>query len=1133
MGNDDFTALRPLRWADHASSAIGLTGAMSLPAGTVSFLLTDIESSTLKWQLAPDDMAAAVARHYEILDTAISAHGGVRPEEQGEGDSIVAAFSRASDALSAALDAQRALQSEPWPASTPIAVRMAIHTGEARLRDEANYVGMAIIRTARLRSLARGGQVLVSSASRDLALDQLGDQISLTDLGEHRLKDLARPERVYQLAHPELTGEFAPLRSLDATPNNLPVRLSTFIGRVDELVTLASLIATQRMVTITGSGGAGKTRLALQAAAEQVDRFADGVWWIELAPLTDAHEVENEVASLLGVKPERDRPAAESIAHRLGDDTALLVFDNCEHLVEPVADLIDTVLQRCPNVAVLATSRGLLDLPGEVTWRVPPLALPAAGTVLPVARLGQFDAVRLFLDRARRARPGFTLSDDNAPAIAEICQRLDGIPLAIELAAARAKSLTPTRILSGLDDSLRLLTGGSRLSLPRQQTLEASISWSVDLLGDRERTVLFRASVFSGSFDLGAAEVICAGDDVDVMEVLDALDRLIDHSLVTPLDDDQDGRFLLLETVRQFAARQLDARGEAAALGRRHADHFAQLVRDVAPLAQTADQIAAIARLTPDVDNLRGALSFLHEHADAQMFASMVCDLAPFWDQAYMIDESIVWFTRALDALPDRPAPLRGQLLAHRAEARFFFTDLGCVADAQAAVEIGEAIGDPISVGRGRWTLAALWAYVDYDEFVAASEEAVTALSASGDQYALTDAMSWRCMALHSRGRVHEAVAALEAARPLVDALDNPHLHAMFWWMESELALQSGDLARVTPLTDRSLGLLLSATFAGPVNVQVRADHLRGIEPPLLGELASRAELARRSNDWIAASLYDYALLTHLLRVDPPAALDLARGLGDGPGGLLSMSDCVTHAYHALAAVGVGLDDVASASVALSDQQSTLAGSVFVLPFTNSVRALVLSARAEHFAAAAAACEAIRCSRDYGMRVFVHLGLDVLALVAEGSGDHVEAARLHGAALAECERLGIRQTFAPFDRRCADAAERARAALGREAFDEACAAGAKLSLDEAVAYALRARGDRRRPSTGWDSLTPTELQVIELVRSGRTNREVADQLLMGIETVKTHLSHVFTKLGVSNRSQLTALATERAAASRA
>lgn len=1104
---------------------------MSLPAGTVSFLLTDIEGSTQKWQLASDAMASAVARHYEILDAAIAAHGGVRPEEQGEGDSIVAAFSRASDAVSAALDAQRALQSEPWPTLTPIAVRMAIHTGEARLRDEANYIGMAIIRTARLRSLARGGQVLVSAASRDLALDQLGDQISLKDLGEHRLKDLARPERVYQLAHPELSDNFGPLRSLDATPNNLPVRLSTFIGRVDELSTLANLIATQRMVTITGSGGAGKTRLALQAAAEQVDRFADGVWWIELAPLADARDIEIELASLLEVKLEPDRPAAQSIAQRLGDDAALLVFDNCEHVVDAAAELIDTLLQRCPNVAVLATSRGLLDLPGEITWRVPPLALPKVGAVIPVDRLGQFDAVRLFLDRARRARPGFTLGDDNGPTIAEICQRLDGIPLAIELAAARTKSLTPAKILAGLDDALRLLTGGPRLSLPRQQTLEASIGWSVDLLGDRERSVLARASVFSGSFDLAAAEAICAGDDVDELEVLDALDRLIDHSLVTVLDAERDGRFLLLETVRQFAGRLVDAAGDTRSLGTRHADHFAALVREVAPRAQTADQNAAVSRLTTEIDNIRTALSFRQQHTDPQAFATMVCDLASFWDQASMFDEAITWLTRALDALPDRPSPLRGQLMAHRAEARFAVPDLGCLGDAHAAIEIGEVVGDLTAISRGRWTLAAFWAYVDYDTFEDASDAAVAALSSTDDPYALADAVSWRCTALCVRGRVTEAVSALEAARPLVVALDNPHLLAMFWGMESEIAFLRGDLQQVGPLADRAYAVLTDIKFAGPVNVRLRADHLFGIESAMLDELAPRAELARRSNDWLAAGLYDMARMQHLLRVDPAEALTLATQFVDRTG-LLPMQDCMVFAYHALAAVGAGSDEVAWASASVAAEKSALSQCVLMVPFIGCVKAMVLSTRAEHLLAASAASDAIRCAAEHGMRVFVHVGLDVLALVAEGSGDHIEAARLHGAALAEQERLGIVQTFAPFDRRCAEAVERARTVLGNDAFDEACGAGATLSLDDAVAYALRARGERRRPTTGWDSLTPTELQVVELVRSGRTNREVADQLLMGIETVKTHLSHIFTKLGTANRSQLTALATERAERSR-
>ena len=505
----------------------------------------------------------------------------------------------------------------------------------------------------------------------------------------------------------------------------------------------------------------------------------------------------------------------------------------------------------------------------------------------------------------------------------------------------------------------------------------------------------------------------------------------------------------------------------------------------------------------------------------------MVCDLAPFWDQAFMIDDAITWITRALDALPDRPSPLRGQLLAHRAEAQFFTADLACVTDSEAAIEIGEAVGDPISLGRGRWTLAAFWSYVDLTTFVTASEVAVAALTAADDQYALTDAMVWRCLTLGSRGRMLEAQVAFEAARPLVVALGNPHLQGMFWGLEGELAFMSGDVERVAALADRAAAVLVSVTFASPINLRLRADHLRGIESPLLGELEARADLCRRSNSWLAAGLYDKARLTHLLRVDPHAALALADRMVENSTGLLATQDAVTYCYHALAALGAGRHDVAWASAAAAEEQSARADSVGMLPFCSAVKALVLASRAEHLAAATAACEGLRSSLEFGTRLFVHLSLDVLALVAEGSGDPVEAARMHGASLAECERVGVLKSFAPFDRLCAEAVQRARVALGDAAFDDACAAGAKLSMDEAVAYALRARGERRRPTTGWDSLTPTERQVIELVRSGHTNREVAAQLLMGVETVKTHLSHVFTKLGVSNRSQLTALATER------
>ena len=467
--------------------------AFALPVGTVTFLLTDVEGSTQSWEAAPGLMGGAITRHYEILDAAVAGNGGVRPQEQGEGDSIVAAFGRASDAVKAALDAQVALHREAWSAElrAPLRVRMAIHTGEAQMRNEANYVGQAIIRTARLRAIAHGGQVLVSQAARDLAVDQLGAQVELRDLGSHRLKDLARPEHVWQLVSADLPESFPPLKSLDAVPNNLPLDLSTFIGREAEVAAVATLCAGNRLVTITGAGGAGKTRLAQQVAAQLCDRFEDGTWWVELAPV-DAEAVVAVIASAADVKE------ASQLAERLAGRTLLLVLDNCEHVLDVVSPLVHDILNRAPNVRVLATSRGPLDVPGEVSWRVPALGLPIHGEPVSIERLAQYDAVRLFVDRAQRARPNFTLTNENGPSVAGICARLDGIPLAIELAAARAKSLTPDEILSGLEDSLRLLTGGSRVAMPRQQTLEGSIAWSHALLAERERVLLRRLSVFAG-----------------------------------------------------------------------------------------------------------------------------------------------------------------------------------------------------------------------------------------------------------------------------------------------------------------------------------------------------------------------------------------------------------------------------------------------------------------------------------------------------------------------------------------------------------------------------------------------------------------------------------------------------------
>jgi predicted ATPase/class 3 adenylate cyclase len=536
-----------------------------LPTGTVTFLLTDVAGSTRLWESEADvSMRSAIVRHYQILSEVVAAHGGARPQEQGEGDSIVAAFTRPSDALAAAVAAQQALAAEPWPTTEPLRVRMAIHTGEAHLRDDCNYAGQAIIRAARLRAVGHGGQVLVSGATRDLAVDQTGATFGLRSLGQHRLRDLDRPEHVWQLLVPDTPSEFEPLVTLDTVPNSLPISLSPFIGREAEMAELAALMRVERLVTVTGTGGAGKTRLAQQIGAELIDEFPGGVWWVELAAFGNVG-VESAVRAAFGISGDGQTSLPEAVRRMLVDQRCLLIVDNCEHVTGSVAPLINELLGGAPTLSVLATSRVMLDLPGEHAWRVPSLGLPDRGGTASVNELGYTDSVRLFCDRARRSRTSFELTEANGPVVAKICHRLGGIPLAIELAAARTRTLDPQRILDGLDDAFRILSGGSKVLMPRQQTLEASIAWSHDLLTPVERTLLRRLSVFVDGWTLDTAEAVCPDGSetgstsarLDAPQVFEALDRLVDHSLVHTSETPLGLRFGMLETIRQYAQHQL------------------------------------------------------------------------------------------------------------------------------------------------------------------------------------------------------------------------------------------------------------------------------------------------------------------------------------------------------------------------------------------------------------------------------------------------------------------------------------------------------------------------------------------------------------------------------------------------
>jgi predicted ATPase/class 3 adenylate cyclase/DNA-binding CsgD family transcriptional regulator len=1102
----------------------------ALPIGTVTFLLTDIEASTSLWSEDPATMAVAVARHYEMLDSVIAFHGGIRPEEQGEGDSVVGAFSRASDALRAALDAQLAVASEPWPTPRPVRVRMAVHTGEARLRNGSNYTGLAIVRTARLRSLGHGGQVLVSSASRDVALDQLADGIELIDLGMFRLKDLARPEHVYQLTHSALPSEFPALRSLDAVPNNLPVRLSVFIGREHELTAVAELVASHRLVTIIGAGGGGKTRVALQSASEETEHFPDGLWWVELAPLQVASDVSTIVAASIGAPLTESIPHVDAIASRIGDGRALLVLDNCEHVIEAAAKLADVLLQRCPNLQILATSRSPLDVPGETTWRVPPLSAPTldkSESGMSIEQLSQFDSVRLFIERARTARPTFALNNDNAPAVAEICHRLNGIPLAIELAAARAKSLLPSQILEGLDDSLRMLSGGSRLLLPRQQTLEASIRWSTALLGDPEQALLHRLCVFAGSFDLRGAEAVCAGDGLNEIDVLDALERLIDQSLVAPWDENGSGRFLMLETVRQYGARQLMSDESVDRWRSRHAAYYAHLAKKVSPLCETVEQSRAVAGLDAEHDNIRAALHHLLAQGDGEALAEMTLALGPFWDIGGDKIEGVTWTTRSLNLLPERPTATRARLTAFRGECRMSLGDLTTATlDAQHALDMGTEVGDIIAQGRSSSTLTTMLGYDNLEEWRVRWEETIRLLTEADDTYALAGTLTWGGVPLLRRGYTRDALVAFERSRPVVLASGSPVLLASQRLWDGFAANRDGRpregerLARLA----QSGGVLGSVARVAAAEWTIGESLLqRGVNRPSWQEYAAKAERARRAGEYLAYSTYISLAAEESVAEDPKA-------------GVTMIDTWLTRRPETPPLLRCrGLALAAEATFALGDHDGTLRRCVSVREASNrcedvlfAARALVLIGhvelqRSRVGVAEQLARDAIASHALHGNRVEFCGAVELLTCVAEARGDTLDAARLFGATSARRRIMEspIRVPFAPI---VADTIARIRTKLGSAPFAEACESGSTLNDDDLLAFIDRTHGSRGRPSLGWESLTPTELQVAGLVRDGLSNRDIAKRLLMGTETVKTHVSHIFIKLDVSKRTQLAAIA---------
>ena len=635
--------------AGSPSSLRGIT-TQDLPTGTISLLLTDIEGSTRRWETDPEATAGLLTWHDEIMDETVRHHGGTLLKWKGEGDSTFSVFTDPCAAAAAAVEAQRRLRAHP---EEPLPVRMAVHLGDVELRD-GDYFGPTVNRAARLRGVAHGGQILVSDDVAAALRAQPLDGVSTRQLGVVRLKDVELPERVHQLEADGLPYEFRPLRSVDVGFTNIAPDTTSFVGREDDIAQVLALLDTGRLVTLTGAGGSGKTRLSQRVGRRLAAELDGGAWFVDLAPLVDGGQVAEATARALGVREEAGRPTIDLVAARLRDSDALVILDNCEHLVEASAELAATLLERCPDVRVLATSRERLRVPEETTWPVPPL-------VIDPGDVAGSEAVQLFVDRATAAQPSFRLTPDNEHHVAAICRAVDGIPLAIELAAARLRLMSPEQLANRLEDRFGVLTSGARTALPRQQTLRALVDWSHELLSHEEQVVFRRLSVFRGGFDLDAAEAVVTGPDLPGSAVLDLVSELADKSLLV-VDAGEPPRMRILETLREYGQERLEEAGEVEDLARRHAERCAALAdRGWEAFGPRHQEITA--EVAREADNVRAALRWAIDRRDSELAGRIGGGLWGVWFTTDARGEADRWFREICTLPPPSDERARARLL--------------------------------------------------------------------------------------------------------------------------------------------------------------------------------------------------------------------------------------------------------------------------------------------------------------------------------------------------------------------------------------------------------------------------------------------------------------------------------------
>jgi predicted ATPase/DNA-binding CsgD family transcriptional regulator len=913
-------------------------------------------------------------------------------------------------------------------------------------------------------------------------------------------------------------------------PGKLPVSLSSFVGRERELDEMGKALGETRLLTLTGAGGCGKTRLALRFASEVADRFPDGAWWVELAPLGDERLVGATVAEALGVRPLPGVTELGAACAYLASRRALVILDNCEHLLGACAQAAEALLRAGAEAAVLATGRAPLGVSGETDWRVPSLSLPLGGADGGSDALAGSDAVTLFVERARKVRPDFTVTDENAASVARVCGELDGLPLAIELAAARMRMLSVDQIAAGVSDRFRLLTGGPRTAIERHQTLRASVDWSHDLLSDDERELLRRLAVFAGGFTLEAAERVCSGDGVGSERVLDLLGSLVDQSLVLAEERGSGVRYRLLETFRQYGLERVAAVGEENSLRGRHRDFFLALAEEAAPHLETGSQLEWLERLDPEAANLAAAIdsALVSEPPLALRFCAAVYR---WWCTRGRFAEAELAHSRSLEARGDREAALRARVLHGRAYLAIWGGDYEAAqVHATEALALADEVSDAQSAARARSHLGTAVIYTNPRAGRTELARAAELARGAGDDWALVTAKQITALSYLFQTDHMRAARANEEVAALAQRLGDPFQVARIWFCTGWPALFDGRFAEARDTIER---MRAAVDAIGDPVMEAMADHHAAFADVWQGEPERALERLHRQLERtlkLGAGVAVPPLLFDMAYAD--LAAGRAEHARDRLEGLLPLVEgrftfMTSYAGGLLAeAQRLLADDAAEATAGQARASGEQLDNRLLATLPRLTLGRLAAARGDWTVAQQHALAHLDACAEGGHATYVPACLDALAEVAAGLHAHEDAVRLFAAAERARAEIGAVR-IPPEEGHWAAIEGGLREALGTAAHEAARTQGAELTIEDSLEWARRARGPRGRPPAGWGSLTPTEARVAELVAGGLTNPQIGERMFISKATVKTHLAHIFKKLDVHSRAELTARVARR------